>query len=144
VADEGRLSITEVTHAAGLPSSALRYYEKAGLITPVGRAGGRRLYDASVLQRLAAIALLQEAGFTIAEAGRVLGAGGRSWRPLAEQKLRELDEHLAQIAAAKELLVSALKCECAGFDTCQLVSARRGRHKRVVQGLSTTPRDDDL
>src|SRR6266536_2855737 len=91
VADPDPISISEVARSTGLQSSALRYYEKAGLIAPAGRAGGRRQYDPSVLRRLAAIALLQEAGFTIAEVREVLGAGNESWRTLARQKLGELD-----------------------------------------------------
>jgi len=134
------LSISEVSETTGLPSSALRYYEKAGLIRSAARAGGRRQYDPSVLQRLAAIALFQEAGFTIAEVGQLLGADVNQarWRTMAEQKLREIDAHAARVAAARELLVSALTCDCTGIDTCELVAARRGRHQKVLQSLSPT------
>lgn len=138
VAERDLISISEVAHATGLQSSALRYYEKAGLIAPEGRAGGRRQYDPSVFQRLSAIALLQEAGFTIAEVRQVLGAGNDAWRSLAQKKLGELDAHMARIAAARELLVSAIQCDCSGLDTCELVAERRGRHRKVVQMLSTT------
>jgi DNA-binding transcriptional MerR regulator len=138
MADRDLIGISEVAHAAGLQSSALRYYEKVGLIAPAGRAGGRRQYDPSVFQRLSAIALLQEAGFTIAEVRAVLGAGIDSWRSLAQQKLGELDAHMARIAAARELLVSAIQCDCSGLDTCELVARRRGRHRRMVQKLSAT------
>jgi MerR family redox-sensitive transcriptional activator SoxR len=144
MAEQDLIGISEVAEASGLQSSALRYYERAGLISPTGRAGGRRQYDPSVLQRLAAIALLQEAGFTIAEVRQALGAGSDGWRPLAEQKLGELDAHMARVAAAKELLVSALRCDCSGLDTCELVSTRRGRHRTVVQKLSTPRRDQNL
>jgi MerR family redox-sensitive transcriptional activator SoxR len=132
------LSISDVGEATGLQSSALRYYEKAGLIRPAARAGGRRQYDPSVLQRLAAIALLQEAGFTIAEVGQLLGAetSQEKWRSMAEQKLREIDAHVARVAAARELLISALRCDCSGLDTCELISVRRGRHQKVLQRLS--------
>lgn len=134
------LSISEVSETTGLPSSALRYYEKTGLIRSAARAGGRRQYDPSVLQRLAAIALFQEAGFTIAEVGQLLDADADQtrWRTMAEQKLREIDAHAARVAAARELLVSALRCDCAGIDTCELVSTRRGRHQKVLQSLSPT------
>ena len=144
MAEQDLIGISEVAEASGLQSSALRYYERAGLISPTGRAGGRRQYDPSVLQRLAAIALLQEAGFTIAEVRQALDAGSDGWRPLAEQKLGELDAHMARVAAAKELLVSALRCDCSGLDTCELVSTRRGRHRTVVQKLSTPRRDQHL
>ena len=142
VAPPDLLSISDVGEATGLQSSALRYYEKAGLIRPAARAGGRRQYDPSVLQRLAAIALLQEAGFTIAEVAQLLGAGTsqEKWRSMAEQKLKEIDAHTARVAAARELLISALRCDCSGLDTCELVSARRGRHQKVLQRLSPANR----
>ncbi|MGH2756666.1 MAG: MerR family transcriptional regulator, partial [Actinomycetota bacterium] len=83
------LSITEVGDATGLQSSALRYYEKEGLIKPAGRAGGRRFYNPAVLQKLAVVALLQEVGFTIGEISEVMNRPGkrRRWRSLAEDKL---------------------------------------------------------
>jgi MerR family redox-sensitive transcriptional activator SoxR len=137
MADLDLYSITEVGQATGLQSSALRYYERQGLITPAARVSGRRHYDPGVFQRLAAIALLQEAGFTIAEVRQVLGSetNERSWQATAEQKLVEIDAHLARVRATRELLVSALQCRCAGLDTCDLVTARRGRHRKIVQGL---------
>jgi MerR family transcriptional regulator, redox-sensitive transcriptional activator SoxR len=146
MADEDRLSISEVAHATGLQSSALRYYEKVGLITPVARAGGRRQYDPSVLRRLAVIALLQEAGFTIAEVAHLLdaGSGDETWQRMAEQKLAELDAHLARVTTAREVLVAAVECDCSSLDTCELVAARQGRHRTAVQALSTPRRDHDL
>jgi DNA-binding transcriptional MerR regulator len=47
------MTIGQVAHAAGLPASATRYYEKAGLLPAPLRAGGRRRYDPRVLERLA-------------------------------------------------------------------------------------------
>jgi MerR family redox-sensitive transcriptional activator SoxR len=146
VADRDLIGISEVAEATGLQSSALRYYEKVGLITSVAREGGRRQYDPSVLRRLAVIALLQEAGFTIAEVARLLdaGTGDDTWRRMAEQKLAELDAHLARVATAREVLVAAVECDCSGLDTCELVDARQGRHRNLVQALSTPRRGDDF
>lgn len=146
MADRDRLSISEVVQATGLQSSALRYYERVGLIASVGRAGGRRQYDPSVLRRLAVIALLQEAGFTIAEVGQLLdaGTGDDTWRSMAEQKLAELDSHLARITTAREVLIAAVECDCSGLDTCELVDARQGPHRTLIQALSTPRREHDL
>jgi len=137
VADRELLSISEVAEATGLQSSALRFYEREGLIMPAARAGGRRQYDHSVLQRLAAIALLQEAGFTISEIAQLLGpeTSRERWRSMAQQRLRDIDAHMARVAAARGLLVAALTCDCAGLDTCDLVSTRRGPHRKVLQSL---------
>jgi MerR family transcriptional regulator, redox-sensitive transcriptional activator SoxR len=136
--DQELLSITEVGEATGLQSSALRYYEKAGLIRPQGRVGGRRHYEASVLQRLAVVALLQEVGFTIGEISELMGRmGGRQrWRTLAEEKLEEIDAHLERVGAARELLRAALECRCSGLESCDLVRSRQGRHRRAVQTLT--------
>ena len=144
--DPDLLSISEVGDATGLQSSALRYYEKAGLLRPAARVGGRRQYDPSVLQRLAAIALLQEAGFTIAEVRQLLGSGGRheKLRSMAEQKIGEIDAHIRRVVAAKELLVAALQCNCSGIDTCELVSSRRGRHQKVLQSFPPPKRAPSL
>jgi DNA-binding transcriptional MerR regulator len=94
--DEELISITEVCNETSLQSSALRYYERAGLIRPHSRIGGRRHYRRSVFQTLGAIALLQEVGFTISEIKTLLaGQEGRSaWRALADAKLRTIDDHI--------------------------------------------------
>ena len=135
--DKKLLSITEVVEATGLQSSALRYYEREGLIEPAGRAGGRRQYEAAVLQRLAVIATLQEAGFTISDISMLVNQRGkRRWRTLAEGKLREINAHLDRVKAARELLTAALDCECTSLEACDLVAARRGRHKKAVQTVT--------
>jgi MerR family redox-sensitive transcriptional activator SoxR len=138
--DEGLLSISEIARRTGLQSSALRYYEKAGLIKSSARVGGRRHYTPEVLQRLATIALLQEVGFRISEiAGLVRGGGHREkWRELAKAKVGEIDDHIDRVNQARELLTAALACGCSSLDTCELISARRGRHRKAVQTLSLT------
>ncbi len=131
------MSITEVGEATNLPSSALRYYEKAGLIAPEARIGGRRHYAPSVLQRLAVIALLQEVGFTIAEIAELMNRARREgWRTLAEAKVQEIDDHLVRVGAARDLLKAALDCGCSGLESCDLVAQRSGRHRKVVQTLA--------
>lgn len=130
------LSISEVAKATGLQSSALRYYESAGLISPAARVGGRRHYRPEVVQRLAVIALLQEVGFTIGEIAELVGdEGPRDWRPLARTKLDEIDAHLERVRAARELLTAALECRCSGLDSCDLVRDRRGRHRRATKTI---------
>lgn len=136
--DPTLLSISEVGEATGLHSSALRYYEKAGLIEPEARVGGRRHFSPSVLQRLAVIALLQEVGFTISEIAELMGRKGRrrEWRSLAKSKLQEIENHLQRVRAARELLTAALDCGCSSLESCDLVKERRGRHRRAVQTLT--------
>lgn len=136
---DGRLlTITEVRETTGLQSSALRYYEREGLITPAGRASGRRFYDETVIQRLAVVSLLQEVGFTINEISELFNRRGKRtrWRSLAEGKLGEIDDHIERVAAARQLLIAAMQCGCSSLETCDMVATRRGSHSRVTQTLT--------
>lgn len=68
------LDIAEVAEQTGLAPSALRFYEKRGLITATGRSGLRRTYHPGVLAKLTMINCAKAAGFTIAEIARFLRA----------------------------------------------------------------------
>ncbi|MEM1428973.1 MAG: helix-turn-helix domain-containing protein [Pseudomonadota bacterium] len=61
------LDISEVARRASVKPSALRYYEKIGLIASVSRHGLRRQYDPDVLPRLSLISLGKAAGFSLEE-----------------------------------------------------------------------------
>ncbi len=59
-------SIKEVEEKFGLPASTLRFYEKEGILPPVGRdAGGRRLYTQPELEWLQLIVALRDTGMTM-------------------------------------------------------------------------------
>ena len=60
--------ISELARESGIPSSALRYYERVGLLTPVGRsAGGYRVYDERSVERLAFIGRAKRLGLRLDE-----------------------------------------------------------------------------
>ncbi|MEI7743188.1 MAG: MerR family transcriptional regulator [Chloroflexota bacterium] len=69
------LRIQEVAAGTGLTPRAIRYYEEQGLLSPAARSDGAyRLYDADDLDRLRFIRdLRDDAGFSLAEIGRLLG-----------------------------------------------------------------------
>src|ERR671916_3539917 len=105
--EDGLLAIGELARRTGVAPSALRYYERVGLLSPAGRAGGRRHYQPSSAERVALIRLCQDAGFTLAEIGRLLaawGRGGRDWGRLAERKTAQLDARIADAQRAKKLI----------------------------------------
>src|SRR5262245_51747656 len=87
------MSIGEVARRMGLRPSAIRYYERLGLIPKAPRLSGRRRYDERVLERLAMVRFAQHVGFSIAEIKVLLGGvEGRPpterWRKLAAAKSR--------------------------------------------------------
>ena len=118
------MSIGEVGRRAGLAPSAIRYYERLGLLPKPARAGGKRRYDASVLEWLSFIALAREAGFTMAEIKRLVTGftpGTRPaarWQELATRKLAEIDAMVARAARMRAVLRVALDCGCFRLDDC--------------------------
>ena len=118
------LSIGEVGRRAGLAPSAIRYYERLGLLPEPARAGGKRRYDASVLEWLSLIALAREAGFTMAEVKRLVTGftpGTRPaarWQELATRKLAEIDALVARAERMRAVLRVALDCGCFRLEDC--------------------------
>src|SRR5262245_41688938 len=115
------LGIGELGRRTGLATSALRYYERVGLLVPDGRANGRRYYGPASAERLALIRLCQDAGFTLAEIRAVLAAGSRrnpSWTRLMEAKLLELEASIARAKRAKVLIEHALACRHRELSMC--------------------------
>jgi len=111
--EDGLVAIGELARRTGVATSALRYYERIGLLCPAARPGRRRHYTASSAERVALIGLYQDAGFTLEEIGRMLAArsqGRRGWGDLAERKIAELDARIADAQRAKTLIQHALQC----------------------------------
>ena len=108
--EKGLVPIGELARRTGVATSALRYYERIGLLSPAERTGQRRHYSPSRAERVALIRLCQDAGFTLAEIGRLLDGWSRTWGRLAERKIAELDARIADAQRAKKLVTHALEC----------------------------------
>jgi DNA-binding transcriptional MerR regulator len=108
--ENGLVPIGELARRTGVATSALRYYEQVGLLSPAERIGQRRHYQPSSAERVALIRLCQDAGFTLAEISLLLEGWSRAWGRLAERKIAELDARIADAQRAKELITHALEC----------------------------------
>jgi MerR family transcriptional regulator, redox-sensitive transcriptional activator SoxR len=117
-------SIGQVANAAGIAASAIRYYEKIGLIPGPGRKSGHRRYSREVFSRLTLIQLCKQLGFDLAEVKTLLDGvarGDRSTKPfrqLAAKKLPKVEESIAQAQLMRDLLVQATTCACPSLDEC--------------------------
>jgi DNA-binding transcriptional MerR regulator len=141
--EDGLLPIGELARRTGVATSALRYYERIGLLSPAARPGGRRHYAASSAERVALISLYQDAGFTLEEIGRMLAArpqGRRGWGDLAERKIAELDARIADAQRAKRLIQHALDCRHGDLLTCPNFRSALEKHLRAVQAASKSGR----
>jgi MerR family transcriptional regulator, redox-sensitive transcriptional activator SoxR len=111
------VTIGQVAKESGLAASAIRFYEKAGVLPKPIRIAGRRQYNPSMLERLAVIDRAKACGFSLADI-RQLFYGFREgappserWQTLARQKIIELDEMARKIAATRELLQRPCACK---------------------------------
>ncbi|MFF3350384.1 MerR family transcriptional regulator [Streptomyces sp. NPDC002779] len=120
------LPISEIATKAHVRASALRYWEERGLLPGARREGGRRVWPATTVRRVALIKMAQRAGFTLAEITQLLAddttpSATRQWRDMATRKLPELDQHIAQAQALRQAVADCLECGCMKFDQCVLL-----------------------
>jgi DNA-binding transcriptional MerR regulator len=114
------LDIAEVAARAGIPASALRFYEEKGLIASVGRRGLRRLFTADVLERLALIALGRLAGFSLEEIAAMFSPDGRLRirREKLTDKADDLDRTIRRLTAMRDGLRHAAVCKAPNHLEC--------------------------
>jgi len=113
------LTIGEVAKKAGLRASAIRFYEKAGLLPKPVRSGIQRRYDPSVFYHLAVLQRAKDCGLTLEEIRGLLNDRGRPserWERVAGKRVAELDATIKRIAVMRELLQR--RCECADLEEC--------------------------
>jgi MerR family redox-sensitive transcriptional activator SoxR len=119
------LLIGEVAQRAGLSTSALRYYEKVGLLPAASRVSKRRIYDAKVLGRIRVILLALDAGFTIKETKTFLSGfpttttPAERWRALAAKKLAEVEMQMTRLRQMKSILSDSFHCQCMRMEDCE-------------------------
>jgi DNA-binding transcriptional MerR regulator len=114
------MDITEVGQRSGLPASTLRYYEEQGLIASVGRRGLKRVFDASVVERLALIALGRAAGFALEEIAAMFAPDGRLRidREALTAKADQMDQQIERLSALRDGLRHAAACTAPSHMEC--------------------------
>jgi MerR family redox-sensitive transcriptional activator SoxR len=121
---ETQMRIGKVASEAGVSVSALRYYEEIGLLPRAERESGQRVYDPSVLRRLALIDVSQRAGLCLGEIRELLDAGtapvSDHLQELASRKLPEVEKLIKRAEAMRDWLRTAEGCGCESVDECGL------------------------
>ena len=114
------LDIGQVTALSGMPPSALRFYEKKGLITAIGRNGLRRQYREDVLITLQLISLGKMAGFTLSEIAAMIGTQGALMldREKLHAKALEIDKTLRRLKQVSLGLKHVAKCREQDHSQC--------------------------
>jgi len=118
------MKIGELARNAGLNASAIRYYEKVGLLPAAARVNGQRRYPAEALDRVLLIRFAAEMDFTLPEISLFLQGlrsnvpVGPRWKKLAHRKIAEVERHIQHSLRLKQLLENLLHCPCASLHVC--------------------------
>jgi MerR family redox-sensitive transcriptional activator SoxR len=136
-----QLPISEVARRVGLRPSAIRYYERIGILPLAQRVGGQRRYDETVFRRVAVVQFARQTGFTLKEI-RQLFLGFRNatpaserWKKLSKQKLTELQALIERVRMMQGLLHKLQGCRCAVLEECGKALLQHGFTGTGVESL---------
>jgi MerR family redox-sensitive transcriptional activator SoxR len=118
------MKIGELARRAGCNASAIRYYEKRGLLAAPYRSGGQRRYSQDALDRVLLIGFASAMRFTLGEIKLFLNGLredaplGPRWKRLAQRKIQEVEENIRHARRLKSLLEHLLQCRCISLQVC--------------------------
>jgi len=130
------MQIGEVAREVGVATSAIRFYEEAGLLPePERAASGYREYQPEVLERLGFIRAGQAVGLTLAQLKDVLAIRDRGEAPcthvagLIDTRLADIDQRIRDLRKLRKdlstLAVTATRIdpsECPPESVCRILT----------------------
>jgi MerR family redox-sensitive transcriptional activator SoxR len=125
---EATMTIGQVAQRAGINTSAIRYYERCGVLPEPVRVSGQRRYDDDTLARLRIIDVAQHAAFSLDEIKVLLAhtdtgePAHRQLQELAARKLPDIDALIERARLIRAWLDTAAGCGCDTLDVCALFS----------------------
>ena len=121
------LSIGDLAARTGLSVSAIRFYEKKGLITPDRNDGNQRRFEGSDIRRLSFILIAQQMGLSIEQIREVMASlpDGRTptkadWSKISRTFRKTLDERIAMMERMRDRLDGCIGCGCLSLKACSL------------------------
>lgn len=138
------MKIGEVAKKAGIRPSAIRFYERAGVLPPASRISGQRRFGADVELYLTIIEHARQAGFTIAEI-KVLFNGFQEgkpasarWKELAQKKSDDIEAQMRRLQNMQRLLKQSMECRCIKIVDCgRLMRSRSAKTPNARGGAIT-------
>ncbi len=121
------LSIGEVAERSGMAASAIRFYDRQGLIQAERTSSGQRRFRRDVLRRIACIRIAQRVGLSLDEIVTALAdlpvdraPNKQDWERLTRGWRDRLDQRIALLEALRGGLSSCIGCGCLSLRTCSL------------------------
>ncbi|GLW09156.1 MerR family transcriptional regulator [Microtetraspora sp. NBRC 13810] len=139
------LTIGELSERSGVPASALRFYERQGLIRSRRTTGNQRRYHRTTLRRVAFIRATQSAGMPLSCIGYVLGMLPHDaeptrefWVGVSEYWKQEVNARIAKMERMRDRFTECIGCGCLSFEQCLLVNpgdvlAEQGPGPRLLE-----------
>ncbi len=122
-----RLSVSDIAQRSGFAPSALRFYERQGLVHATRTTGNQRRYERSTLRRLAFIRAARNVGLTLDEVAAALATlpDGRTptradWARLSRTWRQRLDDQIAALQRLRDGLDSCIGCGCLSLKNCAM------------------------
>jgi MerR family redox-sensitive transcriptional activator SoxR len=123
------LTVGELAERSGVPASALRFYEKQGLIRSRRTTGNQRRYGRDMLRRVAFIRASQTVGMPLSFIAQVLAflpegvAPTREfWARASECWSKEINARIEKMERMRDRFTECIGCGCLSFEQCALVN----------------------
>ncbi|MEU7740194.1 redox-sensitive transcriptional activator SoxR [Nonomuraea sp. NPDC050022] len=123
------LTIGELSERSGVPASALRFYERQGLIDSRRTTGNQRRYHRTTLRRVAFIRASQSVGIPLSVIGSVLAFLPEGVPPTREFWVRasecwseEINARIERMERMRDRFTECIGCGCLSFEQCVLVN----------------------
>ena len=121
------LTISETAKRSGFSASALRYYEREGLIEANRTSGRQRRFHRQELRRLAFIAAARHVGLSLDEIRESLAVlpdtrhpTKADWTRISRSWRKRLDAEIAALEQLRDGLDSCIGCGCLSLQRCGL------------------------
>lgn len=145
------LTIGELARRSGFATSAVRFYDREGLVPAERTAGNQRRYPRSALRRLAFIRAAQNIGVPLAEIREALAELPETrtptkadWAKLSRHWRGRLEAQIAGLEALRDKLDGCIGCGCLSMQRCALynpgdIAGARGPGARLLPAAVRDP-----
>jgi MerR family transcriptional regulator, redox-sensitive transcriptional activator SoxR len=123
------LSIGQLSARSGVSQSALRFYERKGLIAADRSTGNQRRYPTATLRRVALVQAGKAAGIPLERIRAALDTlpadrppTKRDWERVSRNWRAELDDRIATLEGIRGRLTGCIGCGCLSLRRCALLN----------------------
>ncbi|MFF0393521.1 MerR family transcriptional regulator [Kitasatospora sp. NPDC004615] len=112
-----RMTIGQLAEITGVPASAIRFWERHGLLPAPERQSGQRRYPPQAAERITLLRKFQQAGLSLAEVREFQQDQPRR-QAMIRAKVAEIEQRMIDLDHAHQLLTHALQCGQSDIVSC--------------------------